>query len=165
VTAETELYTLLDLSDVWVMADLFDADAQRVRPGQAARITSPAGSLFARVTYIQPQVDPATRTTKVRLELANPKMQLRPDMWVDVDLDFDGARRLSVPAEAVLDTGTSKTIFIDRGNGYFEQRTVETGARFADRVEIVKGLKAGERIVTSGTFLLNSESQMKSGAK
>jgi RND family efflux transporter MFP subunit len=169
VTAETELYTLLDLSDVWVMADVFELDVQRVRLGQAAHITVPgtAGSLFARVTYIQPQVDPATRTTKVRLELANPKMQLRPDMWVDVDLDTGGARRLSVPAEAVLDGGTAKTVFVDRGNGYFEPRPVGTGARFTDRsgdrVEIVSGLKAGERIVTSGTFLLNSESQMKSG--
>jgi membrane fusion protein, copper/silver efflux system len=166
VTAETELYTLLDLSDVWVMADVFELDAQRVRPGQAARVTVPgssAGSIFARVTYIQPQIDPATRTTKVRLELMNPRMQLRPDMWVNVDIDFSGARRLTVPAGAVLDSGTEKTIFVDRGNGFFEPRLVETGIRFADRVEIVKGLKAGERIVTSGTFLLNSESQMKSG--
>ena len=109
VTAETELYTLLDLSDVWVMADVFEADAQRVRLGQAAHVSVPGGnggSVFARVTYIQPQVDPATRTTKVRLELANPKMELRPDMWADVDLDFSGKRRLSVPADAVLDAGT-----------------------------------------------------------
>jgi Cu(I)/Ag(I) efflux system membrane fusion protein len=168
VTAETELYTLLDLSDVWVMADVFEADAQRARVGQGAHVSFPGGqSVFARVTYIQPQVDPATRTTKVRLELANPNMQLRPDMWVDVDLDFGGKRRLSVPMDAVLDAGTVKKIFVDRGNGFFEPRMVETGERFSDgageRVEIVKGLKAGERIVTSGTFLLNSESQMKAG--
>jgi membrane fusion protein, copper/silver efflux system len=129
-------------------------------------VSFPGGqSIFARVTYIQPQVDPATRTTKVRLELANANMQLRPDMWVDVDLDFGGKRRLSVPADAVLDAGTEKKIFVDRGNGYFEPRVVETGERFSDRVEIVKGLKAGERIVTSGTFLLNSESQMKAGVE
>ena len=93
-------------------------------------------------------------------------MQLRPDMWVNVDIDLAGPRRLSVPAGAVLDAGTSKTVFVDRGDGNFEQRMVETGTRFADssggRVEILKGLTAGERIVTSGTFLLNSESQMKS---
>ena len=164
VTPETELYTVLDLSDVWVMADVFEADAQRVRLGQGARVSFPGGgSVFARVTYIQPQVDPATRTTKVRLELPNPDMQLRPDMWVDVDLEFGGKGRLSVPADAVLDAGTVKKIFVDRGNGFFEPRVVETGERFSDRVEIVKGLKAGERIVTSGTFLLNSESQMKAG--
>ena len=170
VTAETELYTLVDLNGVWVMADIFEIDAQRVRIGQAAHVSIPgvngSGSIFARVTYIQPQVDPATRTLKVRLELANPKMQLRPDMWVYVDIDLAGPRRLSVPASAVLDAGTSKTVFVDRGNGNFEQRMVETGIRFADasggRIEILKGLVGGERIVTSGNFLLNSESQMKS---
>src|ERR1019366_914149 len=101
VTPETELYTLLDLSDVWVMADVFESDAQRVRLGQSAHISIPStgGSIFARVTYIQPQIDPATRTTKVRLELANPKMQLRPDMWVTVDIDLGGARKLTVPSE------------------------------------------------------------------
>jgi Cu(I)/Ag(I) efflux system membrane fusion protein len=95
-------------------------------------------------------------------------MRFRPDMWVTVDIDLGGLKRLSVPAEAVLDAGSKKTVFVDRGNGYFEPRAVGTGARFTDgsgdRVEIVNGLKAGERIVTSGTFLLNSESQMKSGA-
>jgi len=168
ITAETELYTLVDLSSVWVMADVFEVDAQRVRPGQSAHVLIPGsgGSTFARVSYIQPQIDPVTRTLKVRLELANPRMQLRPDMWVDADIEMVGARRLSVPAGAVLDAGTMKTIFVDRGKGYFEPRMVETGARYTDgsgdRVEILKGLKAGERIVTSGTFLLNSESQMKS---
>ena len=95
-------------------------------------------------------------------------MQLRPDMWVTADISLGGARKLTVPTEAVLDSGTRKTVFVDRGNGYFEPRGVETGATFSDgsgqRVEIVKGLKAGDRIVTSGTFLLNSESQMKSAA-
>ena len=167
VTAETELYTIIDLRAVWVMADVFEGDAQRVRLGEAAHVSIPGteGSSFARVSNIVPQIDPSTRTMKVRLDLANPRMQLRPDMWVDVDIDLGGVRRLSVPAEAVLDAGTSKTLFVDRGNGFFEQRVVETGARFTDssgdRVEIFKGLKAGERIVTSGTFLLNSESQMK----
>jgi RND family efflux transporter MFP subunit len=163
VTTETELYTLADLSHVWVMADVFETDAPQIRMGQAARVLvqGEAGSIFARVTYIQPQIDPATRTMKVRLELANPKMRLKPDMFVDVEMDLGGARRLSVPAEAVTDTGATKTVFLDRGNGYFEPRQVETGERFADRIEIVQGLKPGERIVTSGTFLLNSETQMK----
>src|ERR1019366_606964 len=101
VTAETELYTIADLSGVWVTADVFEIDAQRVWVGQGARVTVPgtSASIFARVTYIQPQVDPATRTMKERLELANPKMQLRPDMWVTVDIDLGGARKLTVPSE------------------------------------------------------------------
>ncbi len=165
ITAETELYTLADLAGVWVMADIFEADAPRIRLGQAARISLQGETAihFARVTYIQPQIDPVSRTMKIRLELANPKMQLKPDMFVDVGIDIAGPPRLSVPSEAVIDAGTTKTVFLDRGNGYFEPRQVETGERFEDRVEILKGLKAGERIVTSGTFLLNSETQMQQG--
>jgi Cu(I)/Ag(I) efflux system membrane fusion protein len=169
VSGETELYTLADLSGVWVMADIFEADAPQIRIGQGARIgvQGTGGTQFARVTYIQPQIDPVTRTLKVRLELANPRMRFKPDMFVDVEMALGGARRLSVPSEAVLDAGTSKTVFLDRGNGFFEPRQVETGVRFrdqsGDRVEILKGLTAGERIVTSGSFLLNSESQMRRG--
>jgi RND family efflux transporter MFP subunit len=166
VTAETELYTLADLSGVWVMADIFEADAPRIRVAQAAHISLPgeATSHFARITYIQPQIDAVTRTMKIRLEMANPNMQLKPDMFVDVAIDIASAPRLSVPAEAVVDAGTTKTVFLDRGNGYFEPRDVETGERFDDRIEILKGLKAGDRIVISGTFLLNSETQMKAQA-
>ena len=164
VTPETELYAITDLSRVWVMADVFENDAPQIRVGQTGRIILPgaSGSLTARVSYLQPQIDPATRTTKVRLDLPNPGYRLKPDMFVDVTMELGGAPRLTVAAEAVLDAGTTKTVFVDRGNGFFEPRPVETGQRFGDRIEILKGLKQGERIVTSGTFLLNSESQMKS---
>jgi membrane fusion protein, copper/silver efflux system len=167
VTAETDLYTLADLNQVWVMADIFEADAQQVRIGQTARVSlqgAAGGSMTAKIAYIQPQIDPATRTMKVRLELANPAMRLKPDMFVEVDLSTGGERRLTVPAEAVLDAGTTKTVFIDRANGFFEPREIETGERSGDRVEVLKGLKAGDRIVTSGVFLLNSESQLRSAA-
>jgi membrane fusion protein, copper/silver efflux system len=162
VTAETELYTVADLSDVWVFADVFEADAQRIHLAQGAHVTIPGagGSRFARVTNIQPAADAATRTVKVRLEMANADMKLHPDMYVDVEFDTGVGKVLSVPAEAVLDSGASKTVFVDRGNGYFDPREVETGVRSGDRIEIVKGLKAGDRIVTSGNFLLNSEAQM-----
>lgn len=169
VGVETELYTLADLTEVWVMADIFEADAPQIHLGQAARIAvqGAGGTSLARVTYIQPQIDSATRTLKVRLELANPQLRFKPDMFVDVEMALGGPKRLSVPSEAVLDAGTSKTVFLDKGNGFFEPRPVETGVRFreqsGDRVEILKGLAAGDRIVTSGSFLLNSESQMKRG--
>jgi RND family efflux transporter MFP subunit len=160
VTPETELYAITDLSKVWVMADVFEENAQQVRLGQPATVLLPGSNaaLNARVSYLQPDIDPATRTMKVRLDLANPGMRLKPEMFVDVIMDIGGARRLTVPAEAVLDTGVTKTIFLDRGNGHFEPRQVETGARLGDRVEIVKGLLPGERIVTSAAFLLDSES-------
>jgi membrane fusion protein, copper/silver efflux system len=164
VTPETELYAIMDLSHVWIMADVFEADAPQVRLGQSATILQPGTSrtLSARVAYLQPQIDPVTRTMKVRLDLANPGLRLKPDMFVDVEMQIGGGRRLTVPAEAVLDSGTTKTVFLDRGNGFFEPRQVETGQRIGDRLEIVKGLQPGERIVTAAAFLLNSESQMKS---
>jgi multidrug efflux pump subunit AcrA (membrane-fusion protein) len=133
----------------------------------AARVTLSYGggrSLAARVNYIQPQIDGMTRTLKVRLEADNPSLRLKPDMYVDVDFRVAMPRRLTVPAETVLDSGLRKTVFVDRGNGFLEPRQVETGERMGDRVEIVSGLVAGEHIVISGNFLVDSESQLRSAA-
>jgi Cu(I)/Ag(I) efflux system membrane fusion protein len=91
--------------------------------------------------------------------------ELKPDLYADIDFESGASRRLMVPAEAVLDAGTSKTMFLDKGEGRFEQRQVETGERVGDRVEIVHGLAAGERYAASGVFLLNSDSQMKAESK
>ena len=165
---DTELYAIGDLSRVWVIADVFESDAANVRAGQNAAIALPYenGRAFqARVSYIQPQVDPATRTLKVRIEAPNPGMQLKPDMFVDVQFQTAAQRKLTVPAEAVLDAGERKTVFIDRGNGNLEPRQVEVGDRLGERIEILKGLKPGERIVTSGNFLIDSESQLKDALK
>lgn len=167
ITPETELYTIVDLSRVWVMADVFEYEAGAVRVGQRAIVTATAypGQRFpATVAYIQPQVDPQTRTLRVRLELGNANLLLKPDMYVDVEL-FSGTKaRLTVPANAVLNSGLRQTVFVDRGNGYLEPRHVQIGNQFGDRLEILSGLRAGERIVTSGTFLIDSESQLKSAA-
>ena len=138
-----------------------------VRMGQPAKISlsyNPGKALSARVNYIQPQVDPMTRTLKVRLEADNPALLLKPDMYVDVEFSVGMPQRVTVPADAVLDSGLKKTVFVDRGNGYVEPRQVEIGERVGDRIEIRKGLQAGERIVTSGNFLIDSESQLKSAA-
>ncbi len=168
VGPDTELYAISDLSRVWVMADVFESDAANVRIGQSAMIQASYGggrAFAARVSFIQPQVDPATRTLKVRLEASNPGFQLKPDMFVDVQFQVASQRKLTVPAEAVLDAGARKTVFIDRGKGYLEPREVEIGERLGDRIEIVKGLQPGEQIVTSGNFLIDSESQLKGPAK
>jgi len=165
ITAETELYMLTDLSQVWIMADVFEAELGRIRVGQAATVLLPYEnnrSFGARVSYIQPQVDAATRTLKVRLEAANAGMRLKPDMFVDVAFKIGGPAKLTVPSEAVLNAGLRKTVFVDRGRGLLEPRLVETGDLIGDRVEIRSGLKAGERIVTSANFLIDSESQLKS---
>ncbi|HET8549727.1 MAG TPA: efflux RND transporter periplasmic adaptor subunit [Bryobacteraceae bacterium] len=167
ITPEMELYTIADLSRVWVLADVFEYEAPNVRVGTPATVTltsAGGGSLTARVSHILPEVDPQTRTLKVRLDLPNPGLRLRADMFVDVDFRMGRAAALSVPAEAVMDTGMRKTVYVDRGNGAIEPRQVQSGARFGDRIEIVSGLRAGERIVVSGNFLIDSESQMKAAA-
>lgn len=164
ISPETKLYTLADLSRVWVMADVFEADAPSIRTGMTARVTVTATgrSYLATVTNIQPMVEASTRTLKARLELPNSDYRLRPDMWVTVDFQTGGAKELTVPARSVIDSGTVKIVYVDRGNGNLEPRQVETGERFDDRVIITGGLSGRERIVTSGAFLLNSESQMRS---
>ncbi|MCW5976643.1 MAG: efflux RND transporter periplasmic adaptor subunit [Bryobacteraceae bacterium] len=167
IMPDTVLYTVVDLDRVWIMADVFESDASLVRVGQPAVITLsyiPGARLRARVSYIQPQVDPMTRTLQARLEAENRGLELKPDMFVDVEFEAAMAPWLTVAADAVLDSGLRKTVFVDRGHGFLEPRLVETGDYVGDRVEIRKGLKAGERIVVSGTFLIDSESQLRSAA-
>jgi len=162
----TEWYRIADLSRVWVLADLFRSEAEYVRPGMKVRVTIPETSktLHAVVSKVLPQFDAASRTLKVRLELDNPGYTLRPDMFVDVEIPITLPPAMAVPVDAVLDSGLRKTVFVDRGKGFFEPREVETGWRFANRVEIIKGLTPGERIVTSGTFLIDSESRLEMAA-
>ena len=105
-----------------------------------------------------------TRTLKVRLEAENPEMLLKPDMYADVEFRVEMPGRITVPSEAVLNSGERQTVFVDRGNGYLEPRQAEIGERIGDRLEILKGLKLGERIVISGNFLIDSESQLKAAA-
>ncbi len=164
IVPETALYTVADLSRVWVMADVFEYEAATVRIGTPATLTlsaMPGRTFRGRVSYILPQVDPATRTLKVRVEFDNPDFALKPDMYGEVEFQTGGGRRLAVPQTAVLDSGDRQTVFVDRGKGYFEPREVKTGARSDGHVEILSGLQPGERIVISGNFLIDSESQLK----
>jgi len=167
VTPDSDLYTITDLSRIWIVADVFESDITSITVGDATYVSFPNGNtppLGARVTYIQPQVDPMTRTLKVRLDAPNPGLRMKPDMYVNVEFGIAGARELVVPAESVLDTGDRQTVFVDLGNGYLEPRQVVVGGRYGDRVAITRGLTAGERVVSSGTFLIDSESQLKAAA-
>jgi RND family efflux transporter MFP subunit len=167
VTPDSDLYTITDLSRVWIVADVFEADIASIKIGDPAYVIFPNGgapSIGARVNYIQPQVDSMTRTLKVRLDANNPGLRMKPDMFVNVEFGIATAARLSVPADAVLDTGDRQTVFVDLGNGYLEPRQVVVGERVGDRVTIARGLSAGERVVASGTFLIDSESQLKAAA-
>ena len=168
VTPETALYTVADLSKVWVIADVFEYEASNVRIGQGASLTLgyvPGRTFHGRVSYILPQVDAMTRTLKVRIEFDNPGFALKPDMYGEVELQTGGARRLVVPETAVLNSGDRKVVFIDLGEGKFEPHNVTTGAQSGGRVQILTGLKEGDRVVTSGNFLIDSESQLKAAAK
>jgi YHS domain-containing protein/multidrug efflux pump subunit AcrA (membrane-fusion protein) len=161
-----ELFRIADLSRVWILADIFEQEADYIRPGDKARVFLPRhGHGFeAIVTEVPPSFDPVTRTLKVRLEADNPQLALRPDMFVDVEFIIHFPEALTVPASAVLDSGMRKAVFVDKGNGFFEPRAVETGWRFGGRVEILKGLMPDERIAVSGNFLLDSESRMNLAA-
>ena len=167
VTPDSDLYTITDLSRIWIMADVFESDITSIKLGDPAYVIFPTGgppSISAKVNYIQPQVDPMTRTLKVRLDAGNPGMRMKPDMFVNVEFGIAAAPHLTVPADAVLDTGDRQTVFVDLGDGYLEPRQVVVGERFGDRVTITRGLSAGERVVASGTFLVDSESQLKAAA-
>jgi RND family efflux transporter MFP subunit len=167
VTPDSDLYTITDLSRVWIVADVFESDITSIKVGDPAYVMFSGGvapAMAARVSYILPQVDPMTRTLKVRLDASNPGTRMKPDMFVSVEFGVASSPQLTVPAEAVLDTGDRQTVFVDLGNGYFEPRRVTVGDRFGDRVTVVRGLSAGERVVSSGTFLVDSESQLKAAA-
>ena len=162
-----EFYRIADLNRVWILADVYRDQLPLIRRSVSVRITTPDDSraLPATVSRSEPIFDEATLTLKVRLEAANPQRTLRPGMFVDVEFPVDLPPALVVPADAIVDSGLRKTVFVDRGNGYFEPRLVETGSRIGDDVEVTKGLMPGERIVISGTFFVDSESRMKGAAR
>ncbi|HWK09086.1 MAG TPA: efflux RND transporter periplasmic adaptor subunit, partial [Vicinamibacterales bacterium] len=167
VTPDSDLYTITDLSRVWIVADVFESDVTSIKVGDQAYVMFTSGGvppIAAKVSYIQPQVDPMTRTLKVRLDAGNPGLRMKPEMFVNVEFGVVSPPQLTVPTEAVLDAGDRQTVFVDLGNGYLEPRRVTAGERFGDRVTILRGLSVGERVVSSGTFLVDSESQLKAAA-
>ena len=165
VTPETELYEIADFSTVWVNAEIYEYEVPSVKVGQNAimRLSYFPGKVHSgKVVYINPTVDPMTRTVKIRAEFPNPDFQLKPDMFAEVELKISYGTQIIVPQEAVLDSGSEQIVFIAHDDGYFEPRKVQIGARLDDRVIVSSGLKEGEKIVTSGNFLIDSESRLKS---
>lgn len=167
VTPDTELYTVSDYSTVWVNAEIFEYEVPYVKVGQRAEMQLsyyPGKTWNGRVSFIDPTVDPVTRTVKARIEFANPGFQLKPQMFADVDLKIDYGKQLVVPQEAVLDSGQEQRVFVAKGDGYFEPRRIVTGATLDGKVVVLSGLKAGETVVSSGNFLIDSESRLKGNA-
>src|SRR5260370_19730223 len=147
IAPDTELYAISDLSRVGIMEDVFEADIAKIHVGQTAVVSQSYGglSLPAKVTYIQPQLDPATRSLKVRLEAVNANLRLKPDLFVDVEFRIGVGGRMTVPADAVVNTGLRKTGFVDRGNRNLEPPQVHAGGPIGERGEIGGGLRAGAR--------------------
>lgn len=167
VQPETKLYTVTDLSEVWVLAQIFQNDAGKIKPGDPAEVTVDAypNTVFrGRVDYVLPQLDMTTRTLPVRLVFSNPGLKLRPGMYVNVRVKLPLGRQMIVPASAVFHSGTRNLVFVDRGGGQIDPREVELGPAVGDQIVIRKGVRPNTQIVTSANFLIDSESQLQAAA-
>jgi RND family efflux transporter MFP subunit len=163
----TKLYTVADLSRVWVYAQIFQNDVGRIRPGDVAQVTVdsyPGRTFTGQIEEILPQVDMTTRTVRVRLTIANPGLKLKPGMFVNVDLKTNMGRQLVIPASAVFQSGTRQLVFLNQGNGILAPKEITTGPRVGDDFIVHKGLQPNQSIVTSANFLIDSESQLQSAA-
>lgn len=164
VQPQTRLYTVADLSSVWVVGEFFQNDIGQFKAGQTATITTDAypGRVFrGRVDQVYPQIDTTTRTGKVRFVFPNPDLKLTPGMFVNVTATIPMGRHLVLPASAVLHSGLRNLVFVDHGGGYLEPRAIEIGPRAGEEVVALNGVQAGERVVTSANFLVDSESQLQ----
>ena len=164
VQADSKLYKIADLSTAWVYANVSQTDVGRLRPGNSTTVTVdayPGRHFSGRIDQILPQVDPMTRTVRVRLVFSNPGVVLKPGMYVNATIGVPLGRQLVVPSSAVLQAGTRQIAFIDHGQGYLEPRVIQVGPRVDDRVAVLKGLRMGERVVSSANFLVDSEAQLQ----
>lgn len=163
----TTLYEIANLAMVWIHADIYESEVAAIKLGQPATVTFAAypGETFSgRVAYVYPMLNTETRTVRVRLELPNPGLKLKTGMYGNVTLRTDAVKTLVAPKEAVLDTGLRQLVFMDRGQGRYEPASVKLGRRSQDSVEVMEGLREGDRIVTSANFLLDAESKLASAS-
>ena len=167
VNAGETLFTLADLSTVWVKAEVYESQLPQIRAGQAVELSSdslPGQVIRGRVEFIEPAADPQTRTIPVHVHVPNPGMRLVPGMYVRASFTSPAARpQLVVPRSAVLDTGTRRLVYVSTGEGAFEGREVEIGAASEDVYPVLRGLKAGEKVVTNGNFLIDSQTRLSGG--
>ncbi len=162
-----DLLTVTDLSRVWVIAQLYEAEATAAAPGRAATITLPydqATTLRGRVGLVYPTVDTESRTIKVRLEFPNTRLALKPGMFVNVELEASRVSGIVVPDSAVIDSGTRQIVFVETAPGHFDPREVQVGARADGKALLRAGVKEGERVAVAANFLLDSESRLRGAA-
>jgi RND family efflux transporter MFP subunit len=158
------LFTIADLSRVWVEADVYEYEASLIERGSEAVVTLPYDPAFRRevpVAYVYPTLDPATRTLRVRVELPNPGLRLRPDMFADVEIRVERGGGTVIPDDAILDSGARRIVFVETEPGTFEPREVAVGVRSGGRAQILSGVEVGERVVVRANFLLDSESRLR----
>jgi Cu(I)/Ag(I) efflux system membrane fusion protein len=163
----TILYELADLTTVWIYADIYESEVALVKlnqPVSATFASYPAETFRGTVSYVYPSLNTEARTVRVRVELPNPGLKLKPGMYGNVTLHTDTVKTLVVPKEAVLDTGLRQLVFIQRGEGRYEPAPVKLGRRSRDVVEVLEGLKEGDRVVISANFLLDAESKLASAS-
>ncbi len=167
VNAGDTLFTVADLSQVWIKADVYEEQLPQIRQGQEVEITAeaiPGKTLVGHVDFIEPAANPQTRTVPVHVHVANPGMRLLPGMFISATFESRAAgRSIVVPRSAVLDTGTRKIVYLAHGNGVFEAREVQVGAPSEDLFPVVSGLKLGEKVVLNGNFLIDSQAHLSSG--
>ncbi len=159
-----KLFDIADLSNVWVIADIYENELPLIKQGQSAKITLsyfPGREMNSVIDYVYPSLSAETRTAKVRFTLSNPGNQLKPQMFTNVEITIPLGRKLAVPSDGVLDTGTRQIVYVDKGDGYFEPREVKTGLKVDGLIEVLSGLKQGEKIASSAIFLIDSEAQLK----
>jgi membrane fusion protein, copper/silver efflux system len=164
VEPNSELFVIYDLSRVWALADVYESEMPYVRVGLAADLELPAypGRSFAgTVEFVYPTVDPQTRALRVRLAFENPNLELRPGMYGAAKLRLPAEDVLTIPREALVDTGEHQYVFLSQPDGVFEPRPVTTGRRAGDGVEVRSGLVAGQVVVTTANFLVDSESRLR----
>jgi Cu(I)/Ag(I) efflux system membrane fusion protein len=164
VTPTDSLYDIIDLSSIWVLADVYEVNLPFIRVGQPAEITlayQPGKVWRGQLSFIYPTLDEKTRTVKVRIELPNPSEVFKPEMYADVEFKGSLGKALAVPESAVITTGERALVFVAKGDGQFEPREVKTGVKIRNFYEIKSGLAAGDKVVTGANFLLDSESKLK----
>src|SRR5436190_4485075 len=165
VDPSKDLFTIVDLSHVWVLGEVYETDLPFIRNGQTADIELPYSGggrkIRGRVDFIYPFLDPKNRTVQVRMEFANPSLSLKPEMFTNITMSVSVGRQVLVPQDALMDTGSEQYVFIDKGDGYVQPRKVKVSAEAGEKVGIEQGLKAGERVVTGANFIVDSESRLK----
>jgi membrane fusion protein, copper/silver efflux system len=168
VAVGDHLVDLVDLSSVWVWAEFYENELPLLKPGLTVSVTNPASpglTIQGRIAVVDPFLDPVKRTGRVRIDVDNPDMKLRPEAYVDVTLALDEGEGLTIPFGAVLPTGEHNIVFVDKGSGRLEPRYVQLGGKFGDNYRVVGGLRAGERVVSSANFLVDAESKVQGALK